>query len=97
MNLRGKILQFLLVGPVEFLDEMIRQQIDILRSVFDWRDHDSRDRKPVKQIFAQLIFLQSDLWHSIDTADDPDIDFDIAAAAKTTDLFLFQDTKQFRL
>ena len=57
MNLRGKISQFLLVGPVEFLDEMIRQQINILRSVFDWRDHDSRDRKTVKQIFAQLIFF----------------------------------------
>ena len=97
MNLRRKISQFLLVGPVEFLDEMIRQQINILRSVFDWRDHDSRDRKTVKQIFAQLIFLQGDLWHSIDTADDPDVNFDIAAAAKTTDFFFFQDTKQLCL
>ena len=59
MNLRRKISQFLLVGLVEFLDEMIRQQIDILRSVFDWRDHDSRDRKTVKQIFAQLIFCRA--------------------------------------
>ena len=36
---------FLLVGPVEFLDEMIRQQINILRSVFDWRGSRKTERR----------------------------------------------------
>jgi hypothetical protein len=85
------------VLPIEFLNEVGDKQIEVLKSLPQWRDRDPENVKAVVQVLPQSLALESFAKRAISGGDHANFNWDAFFAANPSDPVFFENTKEFRL
>lgn len=84
-------------GLIELIEEMVRQQLYILRTFTQRRQLQWKHLQAVKQIIAQLAARHRFLGNPVGGGNDPYIDFDFPIRAYPHKFVGFEHTQQFDL
>ena len=82
---------------IEFLDEVGNQQIEVLKSLAQWRDRDLENVKAVEQVLPQFPAFESFAKRAVSGGDHANVNLDAFFPANPSDLVVFENAKEFRL
>ena len=82
---------------IEFVNEVGDQQIEVLKSLAQWRDRDPENVKPILQVSQQFPAFESFVKRAVSGGDHANVNRDAFFPANPSDLVVFENTKEFRL
>jgi len=82
---------------IEFLNEVGNKQIEVLKSLAQWRDRDPENVKAVVQVLSQFPAFESFVKRAVSGGDHANFNRNAFFAANPSDLVFFENAKEFRL